>query len=334
MNDIDETDALSHLDGIDAKHGVNTPAEKPIVNEPDVVKSLGKVELHPEDQLSSASESPWKLLSLDLMPSKGMFYPADAEILLRSAKTSDIKHWSTMDEKDPIDIRNKINFILDKCAKFKSNSGGRYNFNDYSDVDKYHILFRIYELTFPNQENKLMANIKCKNPSCGKVNRLQVSSRNLIGYSTPESIMPWYSSVERAFIIPAESNKLGEKFKFYLPNSGTINKFKEHRKQEIAKGKKIDEAFYEVVPYLYNDWRKITPGFITTLIHNFNDWSRDKYIAVYKFVEMIKKESVNRAIGVCEKCKSRLEDHIFLGGSFTTKDIFIISTGFFEFIGA
>ena len=61
MNDIDETDALSHLDGIDAKHGVNTPAELPIV------KSLGKVNLHPEDQLSSASESSWKLLSLDLI---------------------------------------------------------------------------------------------------------------------------------------------------------------------------------------------------------------------------------------------------------------------------
>lgn len=334
MNDIDETDALSHLDGIDAKHGVNAQVEETSVDNKNIVQSLGKAKLYPEDQLSAASESPWKLLSLDLIPSKGICYPSDVEILLKSAKTSDIKHWSTMDEKDPLDVRSKINFILNTCAKINSKTGGRYNFNDYSDVDKYHILFRIYELTFPNQENKLMAKIKCKNTSCGKVNSLQVSSKNLIGYSTPESIMPWYSDTERAFIIPAESNKLGESFKFYLPNSGTLNKFRDHKKQQLAKGRKIDTAFYEVIPYLFNDWRKLTPDLIDTLINNFNDWSRDKYIAVYKFVEMIKKESINRATGVCEKCKSRLEDHIFLGGSFTTKDIFIISAGFFEFIGA
>jgi hypothetical protein len=335
MNDVDENDALSHLDKLDAKHGVNKPVEEAtVVERQNPVESLGTVSSYQNDQLSAAEESPWKLLSLNLLPSEGMFYPDDAEILLRSAKTAEIKHWSTMDELDPIDVRSKINFVLNKCAKFKSLKGGRYNFNDYSDVDKYHLLFRIYELTFPNQENKLMANLKCKNASCQTINRIQVSSKNLIGYSTPESIMNWYDRNERAFIIPEDANKLGERFKFYLPNSGTVNAFRKHKKEQLAKGKTVDDAFYEVIPYLFNDWRNLTPEAINSLIMSFNDWSRDKFIAVHKFVEMIKKVSLNKATGVCEKCKSRLEDHIFLGGSFTTKDIFIISAGFFEFIGA
>lgn len=333
MEDNNEADALSHLDALDKKHGINTPIE---VEKETISNSLGKASRHvEEDYVSDAAENGWKSLRLDLLPSKGMFYPDGVELLLKSAKTDEIKHWSTMDELDPLDVKEKINFILRKCTSFKiKNQSGRFNFNDYCDVDKYHILFRIHELTFPNKENKLMANLKCKNKACGHVNRIHVTSQNLIGYETPQDFMQWYNPEKRGFFIPADMNKLNEDLKFFLPTTGMVNKFKDHKKQEIKKGVTIDEAFYEVVPYLITDWRNLTPKVMRDLKVSFKGWSKDKYIAVYKFVSEIKKSSLNRAVGVCEKCKTRLEDHIFLGGSFTTKDFFIVSAGFNEFIGA
>ena len=52
------------------------------------------------------------ILNLDLLPSMGAFYDINSELVLKSAKNKEIKHWSTMDEHDPLDVREKINFII------------------------------------------------------------------------------------------------------------------------------------------------------------------------------------------------------------------------------
>lgn len=325
-NDVDDLDAISQLDRLDAQHGVNKPIE---VKKTEHQNSLGRAKTY--DSFSESEESPWKILDSNLLPSKGMMYPENSEIVIKSASTGEIKHWSTMDEHDPIDIKEKINYIFNKCVKFKiKGQPVTFNFNDYSHVDRYHLLFRVYELTFPNQENKLMANIKCKQPTCGNVNTIQVTSRNLIGFNTPEELVQWYSNLEKCFVVNSE--KLGETLRFYIPNTGIVDKFKNHRKKQISQGKKIDESFYKLAPYLAYDWRNITDSDIFSMSSSYNGWSRDKFLAVNKFVELLKDNELNKATGVCEKCKSRLEDHIFSGGSFTTKDIFIISGRFDEFI--
>lgn len=332
---LDEHDAIDRLNEIDKQYGINKPIEEvPVdIQSKPPVTSLGKAKSY-QDQLtlSAVEDSPWKILNLNLVPSAGMFYPIDIELLLKSAKTKEIRHWSTMDETDPIDIREKINFVLNKCTKFKiKGSPAPFNFNDYCDIDKYHILFRIYELTFPNQENKLMANIKCDNPSCNHINKIQVTSRNLIGFEIPEDILKWYSEEERCFVVPSE--KLGETLRFYMPTIGMISKFRQKREKELEAGIEIDEAFYNYGPYMLTNWRKITLDDIHEFkMDSINNWSDSKFTIVHKFTEALKKNSINRVIGVCEKCKSTIESSIFLRGSFTTKDIFIISAGLDELI--
>ena len=160
---IDEEEAARFLEEQDRLHGVNTIKVEEKKEEP-VRQSLGEIKSYQETpELSAASESSWKLLDLRGLPSQGLFYPAGAELLLRPAKTKEIRHWSTIDENDPLDVREKINFILNACTKLRVAGGRPLNFNDFLEVDRYHILFRLHELTFPNQENKLFANIKCKN---------------------------------------------------------------------------------------------------------------------------------------------------------------------------
>lgn len=331
MNENLETDdALKHLDEIDKQHGINKPTEE-AETKVEPVTSLGKAKSYDNPQLSEAEESPWKLLNLSLLPSNGMFYHNDIELLIKSAKTKEIRHWSTMDDHDPIDIREKINFILNKCTKFKIRGNPTpMNFNDYLDIDKYHILFRTYELTFPNQENKLMANIRCSNDSCKHVNRIQVTSQNLLGFKIPDELVKWYSESDRCFKIVSE--KLGETLMIYIPTSGVLDKFRQKKRSDANIGIEIDDAFYNFGPYLVNDWRNLSMDYISNLKLDSNSWSTEKFTVIYKITEMLKDASINRATGVCEKCKTRLESSIFLGDSFTIKDIFIISAGLNELI--
>lgn len=330
-NQIDPEEAKRFLDEQDKQYGINNI--EPEVPKAEVkVTSLGKAQSHQQMlEMSAAEESPWKLLDVRTLPSSGLFYPENVELLLRSAKTKEIRHWSTIDEDDPIDVREKINFILNACTKFKiKGQMTPLNFNDFTEVDRYHILFRIYELTFPNQENKLWAYIKCENAQCNHTNQTQVTSANLLGFKYPEELMKWYSPEERCFVVVSE--KLNETFRLYLPTIGMANKFRQKRREEEQKGIEIDEAFYEYGPYLINEWRKIDMQMLTTLKFNSLEWKENKFVFIHKFTKALIKASLNKAASVCEKCKTQTESHIFLGGSFTIKDIFIISVGLDELI--
>jgi len=332
QNTIDPDEARQFLEAEDRKYGQNIIApEKEDPVEPPAT-SLGKAQSYLTTmELSSAEESPWKLLDTKNLPSEGLFYPDGVELLLRSAKTKEIRHWSTIDETDPIDVREKINFILNACTKFKiKGNPSTLNLNDFLEVDRYHILFKIYELTFPNQENKLWAYIKCENPQCGHITQTQVTSQNLIGFKVPSEVMKWYSPEQKCFVI--ESEKLGETFNIYMPTLGTGSKFRQKRREEEDKSIQPDESFYKHSPYLIKDWRRVDMQYLTDLKFNSLEWSEKKFVVIHKFTDLLEKASLNKAGSVCEKCKTQTESHIFLGDSFTVKDIFIISAGLDELI--
>lgn len=332
---FDEDDALRALEEKDNKFKVNQvkeEAEESVTKE-DVKqppKSLGKAASFQEAQPTPA-DSPWKILSLNLLPSQGLMYPDGTELLIRSAKTKEIRHWSTIDEHDPIDVREKINYVLTACTSFKvKGRPGKFTVNDFCDIDRYYILFRIYEMTFPNQENKLWANIRCTNPKCNHVNRAQVTSKNLKGFEYPEEIMKWYSEEERCFVIHSE--KLGETIRIYLPTLGVKSMFRRKKKEDIQNGIEIDEAFYKFAPYLVNQYRGIDSKDLGAFKLSTYEWPENKFVFIHKFTELLEKSAVNKAACTCEKCSSLLESSIFLGGSFTVKDIFIISAGLDELI--
>ncbi len=327
-SNIDEKEAARFLEEQDKIHGVNTiKVEEKKVEEPQT--SFGKIGGYVNStEISAASESSWKLLDLRSLPSQGLFYPEGTELLLRSAKTKEIRHWSTIDENDPLDAIEKINFILNSCTKIKVLNGRPLNYNDFLEIDRYHILFRLYELTFPNQENKLFANIKCSRD--GHVNNTQVLSNNLIGFEYPQDLMKWYSEEDRCFKIHSE--KLNETLYLYLPTIGTENKFKLKKKEDQAKGVEIDDAFYDFGPYLIRDWRTLNNSILTDLKFNSLGWPENKFVFIHKFTRKLKDAHLNKVASICDKCKEVTESHIFLEGSFTVKDIFIISAGLDELI--
>lgn len=314
MIDIDDKEAARHLENLDRIGGVNSigPPERPNLG------TVQRVDLNP------AGESSWKILSPEGVPSLGLFYPAGTQIMIRSAKAKEIRHWSTIDEHDPIDVRDKINFILNSCVKLTNSGGPPLTLNDILEVDKYHILFRIHELTFPNQENKLMAKIRCSNEACKHINSTQVKSSNLIGFSIPEEVSRWYSPEERCFVIKSE--RLGETIRVYMPTVGISEQIRRRRAQEVDSGLTPDDPFYTHAPYLVKDWKRfaIDEQSFTNLKMDHLNWGDAKFVAVDSFIRQLIKASKNRAVSVCDRCKTVTESHVFLGGSFTVKDILIV----------
>jgi len=98
----------------------------------------------------------WKNIPIQNLPSGGIFYPDDTEITVRAASVGEIRHWSTIDESDALDIDDMLNFILEKCLRIKTKDNAAWlSWRDICDVDRMYLIFAIHEQTFPNKENIL-----------------------------------------------------------------------------------------------------------------------------------------------------------------------------------
>ena len=97
----------------------------------------------------------WHVLDLMDLPSQGKFYPEDCVIKIRSAKAAEIRHFSTMDENNYIDMEEKLNAIVESCAQMTAGKS-RMSYKDILEEDRIVLLLSIRDLTFPEPENKLM----------------------------------------------------------------------------------------------------------------------------------------------------------------------------------
>jgi len=317
MKDSEDKAALDVLSGLENTGDVKFDNEKPKKK-----TSLGKAST---SLTSGAGDSPWKLISLDNLPSRGIFYPIDFEFLIKSAKTKEIRHWSTIDQYDPIDIFEKIAFITESCSRM--NIRGKkvsFNSNDILEVDKYQALFKIHKITFPNNENKLIAKVKCTTNTCDKISSIHTTDSNLKGFTLPRELMEWYSEEERCFVIPSE--KLNETIYLFMPTIGSTKVVNEYKQLCLEKGIQEDEAFDKIAPYLISNWRTTSAEDLLNLRNESIRWNENKFLFLHKATEELIKNSKNKVLGICEKCKSKIDSSIFLGGSFTVKDIFIVSS--------
>ncbi len=325
MNNKDEAfkDALNHIES-NSEIEYDKNEDEKINQEPEKITSLGKASISKTID-TMANESGWKLVALNTLPSQGLLYDDNIEILIKSAKTKEIRHWSTIDEYDPIDVSDKIAFITDSCCRLNAKGVMKnLNSNDILEIDKYQILFKIHRLTFPNNENTLKANIKCSNKKCGKVNSVPVSDTNLKGFDFPEELMEWYSQEEKCFVISSE--KLMDTFRIYLPTIGTTKIINEYKALCKRRGIDEDKAFNKIAPYMIPNWRNFSASDLIELRGQASRWHENKFIFLHKACEMLEKNSKNKVLGICEKCSTKMASSIFLGGSFTAKDIFIVST--------
>ena len=276
--------------------------------------------------LHGAADEYWKTLPVDNMPTGGLFYPEGIEVTIRSADVAEIRHWSTIDEGDMLNMDMQMNFIMEKCVRVKSPAGTWLSWQDIIEIDRFFILFRIHELTFPNGENKLKVRFKCP-PNCGgdgtyrEMVHLTSNMLNLL--NIPEDIMQYYSPEDRCLV--KVSARLKETMKFYLPTIGVSKKIKDMIKTARDEGGYVDDAFIKIAPYLAKDWRTLNDKELERLRMDTFRWDRDKLMFVMGLADKIEK-SVNLLVKkTCPKCDVVLEAPIFFRDGFTIKSLFFIS---------
>ena len=233
------------------------------------------------DTLDSDVHLGWMDIDLSLLPSEGKFYPADAVLQIRSAQVAEIRHFSTLDENNLMDIEDKLNSIVKTCCKFKSGAK-MMSYKDILEEDRIYLLLSIRDLTFPEAENKLMLKATDKE---GIEFDVELSTKYFDTESVPAEIEQYYDSEVRAYVIQTRS--AGEVV-MAPPTIGVmeeVTKFMQSRQRER---KNWDQSFLQILPYIRQDWRGFNSKKIFEMEIEFQGWSEKKYMVIYRLAEKIK----------------------------------------------
>jgi len=279
---------------------------------------LGKVNMAdfgPDRAQSSDSALGWHVLDQTTLPSKGKFYPADSVIKIRSAKAAEIRHFSTMDENNYIDMEEKLNSIVESCSQMTSGNK-RLSYKDILEEDRIILLLSIRDLTFPEPENKLM--LRGKTEKTQKTVDIELSIKNLVPTVIDEEIEKYYDDKARTYVIKTRS--AGE-VRMHPPTIGVMQEVTSYLKDRQEKDVEFDKAFIQVLPYVQSDWRTLGLSKIFQLEIDYKAWDEKKFMVIYRLAERMR-------IGVTANLEKEVDGEIasapleFPGG---IKSLFIIS---------
>lgn len=282
------------------------------------MQSLGKSEewknQNTRQEESVGVDIGWKPFPSDNLPSRGMFYPEGTTFSIRAASVAEVRHFSTIDENDPLDLDDKLNMVIDKCLQVKF-PDKHANWKDLKEEDRFCLIFAIRALTFKNGENKLFVNLKCGQTCLGDgsyTEKIELSNDNFEYYTIDPKLMRYYSQAEKCFVIP--SKEVGT-IKLYIPSLGVTTFIKNYLRDKQRKQEFFDRTFAKVASFMFADWRTVNDSMYKKAEQDSFGWNAKKLSVMLKLVELIRFGVKTKLTRQCNKCGAEVSAPLsFPGG--------------------
>ena len=313
---------INNEDALRALEMKESGAQVPYDNKQDLGMSEGARQAQQRgEQPSMAGMDGWKMIPLENLPSKAMFYPEGMEIAIKAASVGEIRQFSMIDETDPLDMDDKLNVVMDKCVRIKLKTGlGSYR--DLKEEDRFFLIFAIRDLTFITGENKLFMNIKCgiKCNGDGTFNeKLELRSENFEYYKIEDQLMEFYDPEELAFVLPFKNGPI----KLYVPSLGVTTFIKNFVRERQAKGEYFDKTFLKFASFMFKDYRTLNETSYLAKQQESLTWDDLELSAIIEATEMIRfgvKLQITRS---CNKCGAEVAAPLTFPGGI--RSLFLIS---------
>lgn len=315
----------------------NSYFDQPPVHREEPV-SLGKAEtfIPPiqsriEPNFSPGIEIGWKNLPLTILPSGGLFYPEGTKIAIRPAETKEIRHFSSIDEDDLLDLNEKLNFVIEKCSVLNFPDFGVVSYKDLKQEDRFFLIMAIRDLTFLQGENRIILTpeTECKDKkSCPINSGIELRTGVLSSYKIDQRVMKYYSPVTRNFVFRVR--KIGKEISMFVPSIGVMDAVSSFVVDCGRRGIEVGDDFIKISPFLFQDWRGLTPEKIMKKMKESDDWSKEEFSLYYQLCESIK---IGTELDInlnCPTCGAEVTAPITFPGGF--KSLFVITDIFGELL--
>jgi len=268
----------------------------------------------------------WKNLPTTLLPSKGLFYPEGTRMAIRPCDVKEIRHFSTIDEDDRLDLERKLSFILERCLRIDFPGFGVVSYKDLKQEDRFYIIMAIRDLTFLRGENSLILKPKklCKaTEECPFVDGFELRSGNLSSYELDSEIYKRYNPSRRSFIFTLKDTN--ESFEVFVPSIGVTQELSNFSSTCSLRNIEIEDGFLEIAPFIISEWRGLTFDYILSIMKRTSEeWTKEQFSLLYQISERIKIGTKTEAKQKCPVCDEGevIADITFPGG---IRSLFLIS---------
>lgn len=247
-------------------------------------------------------------LEMESMPTQGRFYAKNVRIYIRAARVGEVREYSMMDETNPNDVIEKMNYILASCSKvmFGNNQG---SYKDIMDHDRFYVLMRIRELTFVNGETSISIPVPagaCKTPGCKHPSTITLRSEMLERPDPDPLLEKYYDEDSRCYSIRTKHYGV---IQIAPPTVGVVNIVKDWAINRTQNNKQWDQSIIQMIPFFRREWRQLDDKAIFNLATEYEGWPMEKFTLIYRFIEKL-----NASVGmspnihaVCEACGGVME---------------------------
>lgn len=236
-------------------------------------------------------------INLGDLPTKGRFYSNDTKVLIRAARTEEIKEYSLMDETNPMEVNDKVNSIISACTSVRSFTDRTMTYRDLVEDDKMFLALSIREYTFPRGESQLKLKPMC--PHCGNSNEFDFKTDTLDYYEEDSTLAKYYSPVNKIYSINTKTHGVIE---LNPPKIGVMQKLSDYVRAKQSKREKWNKADIQILPYILSDYRYLNEKTIYEKIVDMQGWSPDRYSLVFSLIEKMKNSIKSTLTRTCEHC--------------------------------
>jgi hypothetical protein len=235
-----------------------------------------------------------KSVSPSVLPSKGMFYPKDLVITISPLRVKHIRHFSTIDETDEIDINTKLNFVINSSVKVQT-ANPRFTTTSLLEIDRLYILFLVRSLTFVEFTSIINLESTCK--ECGNIDVVDVKAERLgaIREGALDAYLSMYSDESRSI----EFKMQNEVVKLYLPS---IHNLEVSRKEIVDDGLSQDKQDKFMLCFLVPPGKDLTREDFSAFETELDSWSPDKYAVVRSFINRVNASYSIDVYYMCSEC--------------------------------
>lgn len=282
-------------------------------------QSLGKININ---RTPLGMESEWKNIPVGTLPSKGFGYPEGFEIAIKAAKVGEIRHFSTVDENDRLDLDDKLNTIIEKCMKIRWNQGVLESYDLWYE-DRFFIIMSIRDMTFLKGENRILLPItkNCTKEDCNIPDMIELKSNLLDSFVIDSEILKRYNKNSYSFkFVPKDGS---QEMDLYIPTIGVTTICRKIISEKKRKNKNFDESFAKVATFIIPDWRGLDERLYDQYERLSIEWTPLQFSIADQISEKINFATKSRIYTKCESCDGEVTADIAFPGGY--RSLFIIS---------
>jgi len=311
-------------------------AKKNIKNEEKIAEEFIKSYLQTDVDSNTSTETAtqatnefkdtkWHDLPLQTLPLGKLYHPG-FRFEFRAAELAEIQHYSTIDNNDVLDIRNKLNDILKACLKVTLPNNKPGSYLDLKLGDRIYVIYTIREITF--QKGKILSvPVQCPNEKCNNKFDIELVRPHIEIYDQTEEIWNFYVPQYQGFVFNTTISE--EPILINLPTIGIQESFRKWMQDKEYKNEEIDESFVKIAPYLINK-NDLTIEEIDEFKERMQNLTIEEFEFINDVVDRFKNKDFKVGIkGLTKKCpKCGLEVHTDAVFPERASDIFIVPNAF------